>query len=181
VDDDDGHFVRQLAQWVESTLEVQRRERALRRMRELMDQSQRIAGVGGWLGEAGRDELEWTTEMYHLFDVPYAFEPTFERMVAFFDEADRAAIERALVEAQVSHQPIDVEGTLITEAGARRRVRLRGRGERVRGQPARVWGSLQDITPRPPTSDAQDADARDADAPAPPDAVAPASEDDDAP
>ncbi len=177
VDDGDGYFVRQLAQWVESTLEVQRRERALRRMRELMDQSQRIARVGGWLGEAGRDGLEWTAEMYRLFDVPYAFEPTLARMLAFFDEADRVAIERALVEAQVGHRPIDVEATLTTETGTRRRVHLRGRAERARGQPTRVWGSLQDVMPPPAAAANEAADEEEA-APAIETPPAPATEDD---
>jgi GAF domain-containing protein len=149
-DASDRHFVRQLVQWVETMLETRRQYRQLQRTQLLLDTSQRMARVGGWVSDARSDLMEWTPEMYHLFEVPYAYEPTMQNVLSFFDEDAQGRLRDALTEAQMLGMPLDLTVPMTTGTGHECYVRIRGQVEYgPQGRPARVWGIMQDVTPEP--------------------------------
>lgn len=125
-----------------------RTEAALKRSRALLQQTQRIADVGGWQMDLDSGTLSWTDTVYDLLEVPPDFQPTVRSALNFYTPAYRSRAKAAIRAAINRGISFDIEVEITTGAGNFRWVRLIGEpkweGERI----VRIAGTVQDITER---------------------------------
>jgi signal transduction histidine kinase/DNA-binding response OmpR family regulator len=143
---------RELLARIRANLELDRARRArmeLERSRKLLDQAQRLAGVGSWELDlatgaiVGSDEL---VRQIHLSAEDLRTGGLGEAVLRSVhpDDADRIL---AALDAAVSGEPLDFEVRLVDPDGTVRLHRAIGELDRhADGRPARLRGSIQDIT-----------------------------------
>ncbi len=131
--------------------ERKRAEDALRESSGLMDATQRLAKVGGWEWDVGRQKMSWTEETYRL----HGFEPNelpagspehIQRSLACYDPEDRLMIEAAFLRCVQEGDPYNFDIPFTTTQGGRGWVRTMARpvmeGKRI----VKVIGNIMDIT-----------------------------------
>ena len=120
----------------------------LKRQADLFDETQRLAGIGGWEIDDAHGVAYWTDEMYRIHDLPTGVAISEARALDFIDPEDRELLERALLEARTLARTFDLELRLHSAIGRRRWVRSLGKPLLHEGRVFGVTGSVQDITER---------------------------------
>ncbi len=165
-----GGYDEGLAEWLEPVLAtcagilVADRSERLRRLAEqtlrenedvltlqarILDQTQRLASVGGWEIDVGTEKLFWTEETYRIHETtPEEYTPTVESAIAFYAPESSAVVRDAVNRSIELGEGWDLELELITAAGRRIDVRAVGNVEVRNGEAVRVYGAFQDITER---------------------------------
>ncbi|TYL39555.1 histidine kinase [Natronococcus pandeyae] len=146
----DGEFAG-TAGVVRDISERKERERELERTRDTLEQTQRIAEVGGWaLDLEGGPPYEgtWTDKFAEILGLSAEETLTHEGGLKFFHPDDRRRVRTAVERAIETGEGYDTEARLVTAAGDERWVRSIGEVVSEDGDPVRLQGSLQDITER---------------------------------
>jgi PAS domain S-box-containing protein len=118
----------------------------IKRLTDILDETQRTAKIGGWEYSYSTRELTWTDEMYRIYgthrkEFDLSWESMLARCVPESGEQFRQACRRA--EAGEGH--IDLELEINTLKGQRIWVRVIGHLELLGGHPFRCFGSVQNI------------------------------------
>ena len=121
-------------------------EEELRKSRELLKETGRMAKVGGWEIDAITRELTWTGEIYRIHEVPEGYMPTVEKAVSFYHPESLPVISDAVQRALDYGEPFDIELKFITAKGNHRWVHDIGRAYYKDGKIVKVGGTFQDIT-----------------------------------
>jgi PAS domain S-box-containing protein len=120
----------------------------LRQSRELLQQSQRLAQVGGWEYDVRTETLAWTEETYRIHDRSPTDAIDFQTALSFYEPEARTTLEERFQQLLDEEEPYDLELPITTEAGERRWVRTIGEAHVEDGDIVRVNGAIQDITDR---------------------------------
>jgi PAS domain S-box-containing protein len=123
-------------------------EQALRKSEALLQETQRMAHLGGWELDLATQQVIWTDEVYRIHEVPPGFRPTLENALGFYHPEDRQELEGAIERAAAHGEPWNLELRFRTAAGRDRWVRADGRAEVGDGRVVRLSGTFQDITDR---------------------------------
>lgn len=123
-------------------------EQALRESEAFLDQTNRVAGVGGWEFDIASGGLVWSPETRRLHDVPDDFVPDVATAIAFYDEAARPVIAAAVQRALEDGTGWDLELQMVSYAGRRFWAHAVGEVVCEDGRPVRLVGAFQDITAR---------------------------------
>ncbi|NVJ59517.1 MAG: EAL domain-containing protein [Gammaproteobacteria bacterium] len=119
----------------------------LDRKTKLLEESQRIAKVGGWELDIPSGELFWTNETYRIHDTsPDEFYPTVDAGVGYFLPDSKAQIINALERAIEKGEGYDLELETYTTKGRKIDVRTNGIVLFENGKPRKLLGTFQDIT-----------------------------------
>ncbi|PLA74180.1 hypothetical protein CYQ88_07310 [Hydrogenovibrio sp. SC-1] len=114
-----------------------------------LEKMQEIARLGSWTWNMLTDEIEWSNEVFKLFDEPpQSFKPTFQRFLSYIDDADQPALMDAIDQAIKNKSPYQFEHW-IRLASTGRSVYLLESGKvqyDEKGQPLMMFGVVQDIT-----------------------------------
>ena len=127
--------------------EQKRRKQKLERQNDLFKRAQAIARIGAWEYDVQAGEGTMTEQAYRIYGLPPSLDKTYQRTLSLYHPEDRPEIREAFTQAVEEGEPYDLELRLITDAGERKWVRVRGEpqcGED--GDIARVRGTIQDIT-----------------------------------
>jgi PAS domain S-box-containing protein len=127
-----------------------RTEQALAQHRAFLEKAQEVAHIGSWVAELdGSNRIGWSTETHHIFDVTVgSFDGTVEAFLALVHPDDRDAVQAAIGQATSGARAYDMEYRIVRTDGARW---VHSRADIVRtadGRPARMIGTVQDITDR---------------------------------
>jgi len=123
-------------------------EEELRTHQAILEETGRIAKVGGWSFDPATGEGTWTDEVARIHDLDPASVTSRDIGLSFYVEKSRPLIEWA-VKAAVEHgTPYDLELEMISAKGVHKWVRTIGHPELRDGRVVRVRGSFQDITER---------------------------------
>jgi diguanylate cyclase (GGDEF)-like protein/PAS domain S-box-containing protein len=125
-----------------------RREAALRASEEFLDQTGRMAAVGGWALDLATGALTWTAETYRIHGLPPGPQPDLNAALGFYAPESRAAIRSAVEAAMRDGAGWDLELRLIRADGRPIWVRAIGAASFADGRPGRLSGAIQDITAR---------------------------------
>jgi PAS domain S-box-containing protein len=118
----------------------------IKRLTDLLAETQRAAKMGGWEYSYSTHELEWTEEMFRIFETnPEDFTVSWDSMLAQCTPDSRQRLKVALGAAETTAGKMDLELEIITLRQQRQWVRLIGHVEKLEGWPFRAYGSVQNI------------------------------------
>ena len=121
-------------------------EAALRESERILNQTGRMARIGGWEHDMQTGEAVWTRELYDIIEIdPKEKPPGVDEHLEYYPPADRARIKSAYDLAVVKGQPFDLELQVNTAKG--KRIWCRAYGEAVfeSGRCIKMRGTFQDI------------------------------------
>jgi PAS domain S-box-containing protein len=123
--------------------------RDLQESKTKLEEAQRIAHVGHWVWDQGKDRLTWSDETYRIFGLrPQERPMSVEAFQEMIHPEDREFLFRATQEARGGGSP-DIEFRIVRPSGEVRIVHSQGAVTRdVPGQPRQRFGAIQDITDR---------------------------------
>lgn len=122
--------------------------KALRASEAMLNETGRMARIGGWAIDLEQGTLTWTREVFAIHEVDATFRPTVDAAISFYAPESRDVIRRAVDDAVQHGRPFDVELELITARQRRIWVRAIGHARFDDGKPKVVSGTFQDITER---------------------------------
>lgn len=111
-------------------------------------EAQRIARLGNWAWDIPSGSLTWSDEIYRIFGLqPGEVTPTYEAFLRCVHPEDRDAVVKAVECAIEKHLPYRIDHRIIRRDGGERVVLEQGEVLLdAAGQPARMIGTVQDIT-----------------------------------
>ena len=127
-------------QELEKSLEAQRRHEAL------LEETGRIAKVGGWELDIQSGLGQWTEEVALIHEVDPKAATSKKIGLDFYTEESRKTLEVALDEAIHHFKSYDLELEIITAKGKPKWIRTIGHPVMKDGKVVRLHGSFQDIT-----------------------------------
>jgi PAS domain S-box-containing protein len=118
----------------------------IRRLTDLLTDMHRTAKMGGWEYSYSTRALEWTEEMFSIFETrPEEFTVSWPAMLGQCVPESRQRLDAALAAAETGAGKLDLELEIVTLKERRLWVRLIGHLEKFDGRPARAFGSIQNI------------------------------------
>ncbi|RPE05374.1 PAS domain S-box protein [Chitinophaga lutea] len=124
-------------------------EKDLARTKEMLEQTNQVARVGGWVAEMGKGSLFWTDVTKEIHSVPPDYEPTLTEAIRFFKKgASQNEIARAINRAIKEGKSWDLEVQIINADGEEKWVRALGHAAFEHGVCKRLYGAYQDIDER---------------------------------
>jgi PAS domain S-box-containing protein len=118
----------------------------IKRLTDILTETQRTAKIGGWEFSYHNNELTWTDEMFSIYETTASqFQVSWESMLTRCcpESGQRFLAACAVAEAAGGH--IDVELEINTLKNQRIWVRVIGHLEMLDGRPLRSYGSVQNI------------------------------------
>ncbi|MCF2492658.1 PAS domain-containing hybrid sensor histidine kinase/response regulator [Dyadobacter chenhuakuii] len=146
--DDEGNCTNYIAIERDIT-ERKKSDDEMRRMKDLLEQTNSVARIGGWELHAKTGELYWSSITRQIHEVDEDFLPDANTAIAFYKEGtSRDAINRVVLDGITHGTPWDIELQLNTAKGNEIWVRTIGKSEMMDGACVRLYGAFQDITSR---------------------------------
>jgi PAS domain S-box-containing protein len=121
-------------------------EEELLTLNKLSENSNALAGIGGWQLEVDSERLIWSHEVKRIHEVPPDYIPTMDEALRFFVPHARSIVESAVSRGLLGHESWDLELPIITARGNKKWVRVQGQVEVHQGKAIRIYGVLQDVT-----------------------------------
>lgn len=121
-------------------------EEDLKETKQLLEETGRVAKVGGWSMDIVQQKLSWTPVTKMIHEVPEDFIPEVSSGIEFYKEGEsRYKITKALEQAIQHGTPWSLDLQLVTHKGNEIWVRAIGKPEFVNGECVRLFGTFQDI------------------------------------
>ena len=127
---------------------VKERTGELERKQQLLDETARLAKVGGWEYDVRTDSLSWTNVVYEIHEVEPGFRPDLATGIGFYTPEAQPLVRRAVEAVLERGEPFDFETRLITAKGRTIWVRAIGSACLEDGVVVRIGGVFQDIDAR---------------------------------
>ncbi|HNR91132.1 MAG TPA: EAL domain-containing protein [Dokdonella sp.] len=118
---------------------------AIKRESELFAQAQELAHIGGWQYGFDNDHIDWTRQIYVIFDLPLDSEITLERMMCCMPGESRTRFREALATVRRGDL-VEIDLRMTSAIGRRRWIRIVARPIRHGDSVTALSGTLQDIT-----------------------------------
>ncbi|MDZ7689050.1 MAG: PAS domain S-box protein [Halobacteriales archaeon] len=128
--------------------ERKERDEELRRNREILGHTERIADTGGWEYEVEDDVLRWTEGTYEVHGLPTDDEVTVDEVAELYHPEDRRLVGDAIEDCIKHGEPYETEVRLVNGDDGVRWVRTGGEPVREDGQTVKIRGAVQDVTDR---------------------------------
>lgn len=125
-------------------------EVALRKSKAGLAEAQRIAHIGSWELDLLTNELDWSPEIYRIFEIdPAQFPASYDAFLALVHPDDRAVVDDHYRESVRVRYPYEIVHRLLMADGRVKFVHERGETFYDHdGQPVRTIGTVQDVTER---------------------------------
>jgi PAS domain S-box-containing protein/putative nucleotidyltransferase with HDIG domain len=123
-------------------------EEALKENERLLSESQRIGHIGSWSYNLITNSLQYSDEMYRLFDVSSkGFPHSTEAFLNLIYPLDQPAAVKWMEHIRMGRQPPELDFRIFRKNGELRHIQCRGAIRfDPRGNPVRFVGMAQDIT-----------------------------------
>jgi PAS domain S-box-containing protein len=118
----------------------------IKRLTDILGETQRVAKTGGWEYSYATKKLTWTDEMFRIYGADaHDFSPTRESMIGQCVPESAQEFRAACDAAEAAGGQIDLELQINTFKGARIWVRIIGQMEMLGGRAFRAFGSVQNV------------------------------------
>ncbi|MGE0084538.1 MAG: PAS domain S-box protein [Desulfococcaceae bacterium] len=121
-------------------------EESLRESELLLNETGKIAKMGGWELEPGKMEVRWTEEIYRIHELPPDYKPLLQEALNFYHPESREHLITAIQRATDFGEPFDLELRFLTAKGKELWTRVICRPHIVDGVTVKLTGIFQDIT-----------------------------------
>jgi signal transduction histidine kinase len=128
--------------------EKEKRTAELTRSKQLLDETGRLARIGGWEIDLKKNELIWSDAVYQIHEIEPDYQPTVESAINFYAPEAIPVISEAVRRAIEEGKSYDIDLQLITAKQNRIWVRAIGQVYRVNGEIVKIGGIFQDINER---------------------------------
>lgn len=132
----------------EDITESKNAEAELRRQKDLLAHTGRLAKVGGWEIEVATMRCIMTDEVARIYDLEPGPQITDAPLMACLSEPDRSRLEQAQQAAIERAQPYELELQITTAKGVHKWIHAVGMPVLEEGLVVRLEGAVQDITER---------------------------------
>ncbi len=134
---------------VRDITERKKAREALIKTKEMLEQTSRLALVGGWEKNLEKGEDYWTNTTKDIHEVPHDFVPNMQNAIGFYKAGEsRKKIIDAVKKLIETGQPYDLELQIITAKGREKWIRTIGNAEFRDSKCVRIFGAFQDIDER---------------------------------
>jgi len=120
-------------------------ERDLIYTQKILEQTNKVASVGGWEVNLKTNKIFWSDSTKKIHRVPEQYTPDLDSAIAFYEEKSKPRIEQLFLRAVEKGLPYDEELRLRRHDGSLIWVRVKGIPEFEDGVCVRVFGIIQDI------------------------------------
>lgn len=122
----------------------------LMRTQESLVDAQRIAGMGSWSLDLNSNHLEWSNEIFHIFEIDRQhFQASYEAFLEAIHPEDRDLVNQTYLNSVESKTEYELQHRLQMKDGRIKYVLERGKTYYdSEGQPERSVGTIQDVTER---------------------------------
>ena len=127
---------------------VDERTKELQRSKILLNETGRLAKVGGWEIDLVENTLYWSETTHEIHEVEPGFVPNVELGINFYAPEAIPVISKCIESAIKHGMPFDEELELITAKKNRIWVRTVGKAYRENGEIVKIGGMIQDINER---------------------------------
>jgi PAS domain S-box-containing protein len=127
---------------------VDERTKELQRSKILLDETGRLARVGGWEIDLKANTLYWSETTYKIHEIEPDFVPNLETAINFYTPEAVPVISGCIERAMKNGESFDEELELITAKKNRIWVRAVGKAYRENDEIVKIGGMLQDINER---------------------------------
>jgi PAS domain S-box-containing protein len=118
----------------------------IKRLTDLLAETQRAAAVGGWEYNYALGELTWTDETFRIYETqPGDFAVTWDAMLERCKPESRLRMSEACRVAEERGGGFDLELEINTVTNRPLWVRIIGHVEKLEGRPLRSFGSVQNV------------------------------------
>jgi signal transduction histidine kinase len=117
----------------------------LTRSNHILDETGRLAKVGGWEIDIKKNELTWSDIVYQIHEADPDYQPTVESAINFYSPEAIPVISEAVSQAIKEGKSFDIDLQLITAKQNRIWVRAIGQAYRVNGEIVKIGGVFQNI------------------------------------
>lgn len=147
--DADGSVEKLLAVSRDITL-IRQAENALRNSERTLSEAQRIAHIGSWELDLVNNTLEWSDEIYRIFEIdPEQFSPSYDSFLASIHPDDRDAVNDAYTRSLETKEPYEISHRLLMPDGRIKYVQEQCETSySPEGKPIRSIGIVKDVTER---------------------------------
>ncbi len=124
------------------------REKELIIREQQLSEAQRIAHMGHWSWDAGRKNIAWSDEIYHIFGVEKdSFKSTFDNVSHLIHKRDLSRLMQGFERAVIDKKEYSLEFRLIRPDGSLRYALCEGRCKlNDDGDVIKLFGIIRDIT-----------------------------------
>lgn len=121
-------------------------EHDLKKTKDMLEQTNKIAHVGGWEFDVNKDKLVWSEVTREIHEVAPDFKPSLEKGINFYEQGkNRTKITQAITKAIETGESWNLELQIVTAKGNERWVRALGNADFKNGKCRRLYGTIQDI------------------------------------
>lgn len=120
-------------------------EADLKKTKEILEQTNQVARVGGWEVNMSKQKLFWSNVSKEIHEVPADYEPDVNTAINFYKEEYRDKVYQSAREAITEGKSWDLEVQILTGTGRERWVRTMGNADFDNGICKRLYGTFQDI------------------------------------
>ncbi len=124
-------------------------EEELKKALALLNETQEVSHLGGWVYDIRSGSITWTDEVYRIHGVTKDFDPSrVDHDLEFYPLESSMLIREAFRRCCEEAVPYDLEADLVRADGRQIRVRTMGSPVLSGGKVIRVHGNIMDITKR---------------------------------
>jgi len=128
--------------------EKEKQAAELKKSNQLLDETGKLAKVGGWEINAKDHKIYWSDALYQIYEVNRSYHPTVENITHFYLQESKPILKKALKQAIEQGEPFDLELQLITGRQHKIWIRIIGKTYLTDGKFLKIGGMLQEITER---------------------------------
>ncbi|MCP9757149.1 PAS domain S-box protein [Lacihabitans sp. CCS-44] len=148
--DEDISFAKSIADFISLEIEADKRfkaENALKRTKEVLEQTSRVAKVGAWEIDVQNQKMFFSDINKSTLEAPADFDLNLDSALAFFKEGkDRDLVFDSFTLCFKKGISFDIEIRIITFKNNEKWVRALGQAEYENGRCKRLYGTFQDIS-----------------------------------
>ncbi len=121
-------------------------ENESKRSHELIEQTAKVAKLGGWEFDLNTNSLYWSDEVYRIHELPVGSHIDIEDAINYYTPEARPLIQRAIAQAIEKQVSWDLQVPFMTAKNNRIWVRTMGQPIVKNGETVLLKGTFQDIT-----------------------------------
>ncbi|GGP65332.1 hypothetical protein GCM10009347_33960 [Shewanella algicola] len=144
----DIHKGKKLLSSIIDLTERERKTKAISKLKDNLDRTSKMAGIGGWELDLTTQTLFYSEETYRIYGLPPSSSLTVEQAIKFYTPESQPIIRQTLAEAIETGKTWDVEVRFIDAKGKMIWVRVMGTIEYKNGNAVKLAGTMQDISER---------------------------------